>query len=90
MTNAKNPKDDVNVEKLYGKECTLSKEDFIKTYNISEKGLSSSEAENRIHKYGLNEISQAKPKKSYNYFLESLFSPFNSILLRNCFNTFLY
>ena len=90
MANTKNSKDDVNVEKLYGKESTLPKEDFIKTYNISKKGLSSSKAEEKIHKYGLNEISQAKPKKWYNYFLESLFSPFNSILLRNCFNTFLY
>lgn len=90
MTNVKNYKDDVNVEKLYGKECTLSKEDFIKTYNISENGLSSNEAENRIHKYGLNEISQAKPKKWYNYLFESLFSPFKSILMRNCFNSFLY
>lgn len=90
MANTKNSKDEVNVEKLYGKECTLSKEAFIKTYNISEKGLSSSEAEEKIHKYGLNEISQAKPKKWYNYFLESLFSPFNSILLRDYFNTFLY
>lgn len=90
MANTKNSKDDVNVEKLYGKECTLSKEDFIKTYNINENGLSSSQAEDNLHKYGLNEISQTKPKKWYNYFLESFFSPFNSILLRNCFNTFLY
>ncbi len=90
MTNVKNYKDDVNVEKLYGKECTLPKKDFIETYNIDENGLSSSEAENRIHKYGLNEISQTKPKKWYNYFFESLFSPFNCILLRNCTNSFLY
>ena len=31
--------------------------------------------------FGVNEIKQAKPKKWYNYFLESLFSPFNCILL---------
>jgi len=43
--------------------------------------LSTNEANERISKYGLNEIRQAKPKKWYNYFLESLFSPFNCILL---------
>lgn len=31
--------------------------------------------------YGFNEIKKVKPKKWYNYFLESLFTPFNSILL---------
>ena len=31
--------------------------------------------------YGLNEIKKTKPKKWYHYFLESLFTPFNSILL---------
>ena len=30
---------------------------------------------------GYNEIKQAKPKKWYHYFLQSLFSPFNCILL---------
>ena len=83
MTNNKNPKDDVDVYKLYGQECTLSKEDFIKKYNININGLSSEEASKRINIYGFNEITQAKSKKWYNYFLESLFSPFNSILLRN-------
>ncbi len=43
--------------------------------------MSTNEANERISKYGLNEIRQAKPKKWYNYFLESLFSPFNCILL---------
>lgn len=74
-------KDDVDVKKAYGKECTLSKEEFIKTYKINENGLSSNEAEKRISQYGLNEVKQAKPKKWYHYFLESLFSPFNIILL---------
>lgn len=90
MQNTKNQKEDVNIEKLYGEECILSKENFIKTYHVNEKGLSSSEAEIRIQKYGLNEIRQSKPKKWYNYFLESLFSPFNCILLRYCYNSFLY
>ena len=89
MSNAK-PKEEVNVEVLYGKECTLPKDDFVKTYRVKENGLSSSEAERLISKYGLNEIKQAKPKRWYHYFLESLFSPFNSILLRYCCYFVLY
>lgn len=75
------PKEELNVQKSYGKECTLSKDDFLKQYNISETGLSSTQADEGLHKYGLNEISQAKPKKWYNYFFESLLSPFNLILM---------
>ncbi len=90
MASGKIHKEEVNVQKLYGKESTLTKDEFIKEYNIDIKGLSSSEAEKRLQKYGLNEIKSAKPKKWYNYFLESLFSPFNSILLRNSCYPILY
>lgn len=76
-----NMKEEVPVEKLYGQECILPKDAFIKKYRVNENGLSSKEAEIKLQKYGLNEISQAKPKKWYHYLLESLFSPFNSILL---------
>ena len=76
-----NAKEEINVAKLYGKECILPKNDFIKNYNISEKGLSSNKAKENLEKYGYNEMTQAKPKKWYNYFFESLFSPFNCILL---------
>ena len=69
------------VLKMYGEECTLSKEDFIKKFKVKEKGLTNKEAENRLHSLGFNEIKQAKPKKWYNYLLSSLFSPFNAILL---------
>ena len=74
-------KDDLNIKKMYGNECILSKDDFLEHYNISEGGLSSKQASENIQKYGLNEVTQAKPKKWYHYFFESLFSPFNSILL---------
>ncbi len=74
-------KEEVNVSKLYGKVATLSKEDFIKKYSVKETGLSSQEAEERIRNLGPNEMKQAKPKKWYHYFLESLLSPFNCILL---------
>ena len=79
MSNAK--KEEVDVVKLYGNEATLSKEIFIKNYNVNLDGLTQNIAEEKISKYGLNEISQGKPKKWYNYFLQSLFSPFNSILI---------
>lgn len=75
-------KEDINIKKLYGEQCILPKDDFIKIYNINvNNGLSSTESQDNIHKYGLNEISQSKPKRWYNYLLASLFSPFNSILL---------
>ena len=90
MSNEKKMKNNTNIKTLYGKECTLSKDEFINTYDINMSGLTSAEANERLSKYGFNEISQAKPKKWYNYFLESLFTPFNSILLRNCTYFVLY
>lgn len=76
-----NSKDEVNISKLYGKDCLLSKDEFIKKHNLNVNGLSSSEALENNRKYGLNEIKQSKSKKWYNYFFDSLFSPFNIILL---------
>ena len=76
-----NSKEDIDVKKTYGEECILSKEDFIDKYKINTSGLSFHEAIARLSKYGPNEVKQTKPKKWYNYFLESLFSPFNIILL---------
>ena len=76
-----NAKDDVNIEKSYGKQCSLNKEQFIENFKINQDGLTTEQANNRINKYGLNEVKQAKPKRWYNYFFRSLFSPFNSILL---------
>lgn len=74
-------KEDINIKEMYGKQCVLPKDDFIDQYHFSIKGLSSQKAQDLLHKNGVNQISQAKPKKWYNYFFESLFSPFNSILL---------
>lgn len=76
-----NSKDEVNISKLYGEDCLLSKDDFIKKHNLNVNGLSSSEALENNRKYGLNEIKQSKSKKWYNYFFDSLLSPFNIILL---------
>lgn len=76
-----NSKEDLNIKELYGKQCVLPKEDFLKKYNLTINGLSSQETQDLLHKYGINQISQSKSKKWYNYFFESLFSPFNIILL---------
>lgn len=74
-------KEDIDIKSEYGLQCTLPKEDFIKKYNIHLNGLTSEEADAVIKNTCLNEITHTKPKKWYNYFFQSLFSPFNSILL---------
>lgn len=74
-------KEEIDVKKYYGEDCTLNVEEFKNKYKVSEKGITKSKAEENIKKYGLNQVKQAKPKKWYNYFFASLFSPFNSILL---------
>ena len=74
-------KEDVDVNKLYGKESMLSKDEFIKEYGVTETGLSQEKVDENIRKYGENEIKQAKPKKWYNYFIDSLLTPFNCILM---------
>ena len=74
-------KNDVNIVNLYSKTNSLSIQDFINEYSINESGLSSETVLEKIHKDGFNELKQASPKKWYHYFFNSLFSPFNSILL---------
>ena len=74
-------KEDLNIRAMYGNQCILSKDDFLSKYNFNENGLSSQEAQEMIAKNGVNQVSQSKPKKWYNYFFESLFSSFNTILL---------
>jgi len=80
MTNT-SKKDEIDVKKLYGEDCILNNEEFKKKYSISENGLSTSKAQANLKNLGLNQIKGSKPKRWYNYFLSSLFSPFNSILL---------
>ena len=74
-------KEEFNVQKFYGEDCMLSADEFKSKYKVSEKGLSSSKAQENIKNIGFNQIKQSKPKRWYNYFFSSLFSPFNSILL---------
>lgn len=74
-------RENIDIKKMYGQEATLKKEEFLAKYKIKESGISSKEAEYKLKKYGTNEIKQGKPKKWYHYFFESLFTPFNSILI---------
>lgn len=76
-----NVKEDVDVYEMYGKDSKIAKDEFIKKHNVKETGLSTKKAEENIRNLGLNEIKQAKPKKWYNYLLESLLTPFNCILI---------
>lgn len=78
---ANDKKEDVDIEKIYGHLSRTPKEDFISEFKITESGLNNSEVEQRLHTYGYNEVTQTKPKKWYHYFLRSLFTPFNSILI---------
>ena len=78
MTNEKN---DVDIRSIYEKQCTLSRNEFIEKYKIQESGLNSKQVQERQKNLGSNEIKRSKSKKWYNYFFESLFTPFNCILL---------
>lgn len=74
-------KENVDVLKMYGEDSTTQRDEFLKKHNLNEKGLTSKQAEISIKKFGLNETKKAKPKKWYNYLLQSLLTPFNCILI---------
>lgn len=74
-------KENVDVLKMYGEDSTTKRDEFLKKHNLNEKGLTSKQTEINIKKFGLNETKKAKPKKWYNYLLQSLLTPFNCILI---------
>ena len=74
-------KENVDVLKMYGEDSTTQRDEFLKKHNLNEKGITSKQAEINIKKLGLNETKKAKPKKWYNYLLQSLLTPFNCILI---------
>ncbi len=80
----KKTKEEINVIQMYKKDCVSNLETFLTENTIKPSGILEEEATQKLHTYGLNEISQNKPKKWYHYFLESLLSPFNCILLGIC------
>ncbi|MFR5189724.1 MAG: cation-transporting P-type ATPase [Clostridia bacterium] len=72
----------INIQELYGKDSFEKVENYQQKNQIHiQTGLSNQEVENRIQQYGSNQMKQTKPKKWYQYLLQSLFSPFNLILL---------
>lgn len=79
----KNDKNDkIDIKKLYGKECISNTEEFISNMKLDiEHGLNDNQVDENIIKYGRNELNNAKPKKWYKYFFNSLMSPFNLILI---------
>ena len=52
-----NTKDVVDVNKLYGKQCLLTKDEFIKEYNVNENGLNEEQVVENIRAYGKNEVN---------------------------------
>ena len=74
-------KENVDVLKMYGEYSITQRDEFLKRHNLNEEGLTSQKAESNIKKFGLNETKKAKPKKWYNYLLQSLLTPFNCILI---------
>ena len=46
-------KEEVNVSKMYSENAKLSKNDFISKFGITENGVSSENAEQKIKNYGL-------------------------------------
>lgn len=81
MTDSKIKKDENTARKMYGKFATTSVENFLMDNTVNADGLSSTAADELLQRNGSNEIKSTKPKKWYHYFLGSLFSPFNCILL---------
>ncbi len=73
--------EEFDVKKEYGDLSLTKTKEFINKYNVDLKGLTNSKLATNQKKYGSNEVKGAKPKRWYHYFLESLFSPFNAILL---------
>ena len=75
-------REDIQINKEYGQAALLEKDEFKKQFNVNEEiGLTKDKVLENTKKYGVNEIKGSKPKKWYNYFFESLFSPFNCILM---------
>ena len=73
--------EEFDVKKEYGDLALTKTRDFISKYNVKTNGLTDTQVAENQKKYGANQITSAKPKRWYHYFLESLFGPFNAILL---------
>ncbi len=73
--------EEFNVAEKYGTESILPHDEFLSKMNFLKNGLTTDFAKSLLQKNGPNELKSAREKKWYNYFFDSLFSPFNIILL---------
>ena len=77
-----NKNDKVDIKKLYGRECISSINEFISSIRTDiNMGLTNKQVQTNYEKYGKNELISSKPKKWYQFFLSSLITPFNMILI---------
>jgi len=75
-------KENIDIKEMYGKYTIKTPEHYIEENNIDIKnGLSNEELDKNYSKYGKNIATKSKSKKWYHYFFNSLFNPFNTILL---------
>ena len=74
--------DKVDIKNMYGKECVSDVDEFIIKIKTDKKaGLTDTQLQLNYDKYGKNELNSSKPKKWYQFFLSSLITPFNLILI---------
>ena len=82
IKNKENRIDKVDIKKMYGRESLASVEEFASNIKTDlSKGLNDKQAYENTAKYGKNELNSSKPKKWYQFFLSSLITPFNLILI---------
>jgi len=75
-------KENIDIKEMYGDFTIETPESYIQKNEINlETGLTDKIISKNRSKYGRNITSKSKTKKWYNYFFESLFNPFNTILL---------
>lgn len=80
--NQENKNDKVDIKKMYGKECISSVEEFVSEIKSDlNNGLTERQVQANYELYGKNELNSSKPKRWYQFFLASLITPFNLILI---------
>ena len=72
MSNDK--KEDVKIDKMYGRLCKMTKEEVISEFKVKKEGLTDSEVTQKIRTYGYNEVSRNKKKKMVQLFMEKFYN----------------
>ena len=65
-------REEVNVNKMYGQECILKKEEFMEKYHVKENGLTSSEAQEKINKYERNTTEVSRKNIIYSRGIDNI------------------